>query len=299
MAAIRVKNAGVKKLLLHSVMGIPFVVMGVLPSWGLAGSQDLETESRRLAHLPTPEGMVRVPAGEFSMGSHDRENRGGYQSEQPEHRVYLDAFEIDRYEVGNVQYLRFVRATGHVPPPYWTGPSFSEAIAHHPVVGVSWGDGEAFCRWAGKRLPTEAEWEKTARGPKGLKFPWGNNPPTPALARLGQDLPFPNDPIEDRQVQRYPPVANVDAFGPAQSPYGVYQMAGNVMEWVQDWWSADYYRHSPDRNPHGADTGSRKIIRGGSWNDDPLALRTTSRASADPGARTRTIGFRCARDVHD
>lgn len=254
-----------------------------------------EAESERLARLPTPEGMVRVSKGEFLMGSRDRENRGGYQVEQPAHLVYLDAFEIDRYEVSNVRYLRFVRATGHASPVYWTGRRFSEVMANDPVIGVNWDDAGAFCHWERKRLPTEAEWEKAARGPAGFEYPWGNNRPTPALAQFGLDLPMATSPIDDPHGRPYPPVAKVDAFPQSQSPFGVYQMAGNVMEWVQDWWAGDYYRRSPARNPTGPETGEHKVVRGGSWNDDPLALRATTRTAADPRVRTRTIGFRCAR----
>ncbi len=125
-------------------------------------------ETTRLLQLNTPEEMVLVPAGWFLMGSGDQENKGGYTTEQPRHRVYLDNFDVDRYEVSNIQYLRFVLNTGHAPPAHWKSLRFPQGIANHPVIGVNWFDADTFCHNKGKRLPSEAEWEKAASGEHAL-----------------------------------------------------------------------------------------------------------------------------------
>ena len=251
----------------------------------------------RLSELNTPEEMVLIPAGWFLMGSNDRENKGGYMTEQPRHRVYLDGYEVDRYEVSNIQYLRFVLKTGHALPAYWDGLTFPRDIANHPVIGVNWFDADIFCKQAGKRLPSEAEWEKAARGEHALNYPWGNRQAGPHWANLGKQSVNPNMEITDFKGKFYPPLADVNDFSAGQSPYGVFQMAGNVTEWVEDWWSADYYKESPDHNPRGPAGGTDKIIRGGSWNDDPLALRTATRTGKNPFSKTLTVGIRCARDA--
>jgi iron(II)-dependent oxidoreductase len=263
----------------------------------LGEGREVAGEADQLSRLKTPDEVALIPAGWFPMGSTSRENRGGYMTEQPQHRVYLDDYEIDRYEVSNARYLRFILETGHAPPAHWTGITFPQTIANHPVIGVSWFDADAFCRNAGKRLPTEAEWEKAASGGRGLNYPWGTKPPNPELANLGRQMANANVDIEAVKGRLYPPLADVNAYAVGQSPYGVFQMGGNVMEWVSDWWSPEYYRESPERNPQGPAKGAHKVIRGGSWNDDPLALRTATRSGMDPKARTLTIGFRCIREM--
>jgi formylglycine-generating enzyme required for sulfatase activity len=216
--------------------------------------------------------MVLVPAGEFWMGSDESAD------EQPRHRVGLDAYYIDKYEVTNAFYKRFMEATGRAAPGYWNNTSFNGES--QPVVGVSWHDADAYCKWAGKRLPTEAEWEKAARGTDGRKYPWGeqwDSSRANAGDKLGKTAP----------VGSYPSGA---------SPYGVHDMAGNVWEWVADWYDKDYYKRSPERNPTGPDSGWNKVLRGGSWYDDPFfALRTASRGNVTPVLRNDLIGFRCAR----
>jgi formylglycine-generating enzyme required for sulfatase activity len=216
--------------------------------------------------------MVLVPAGEFLMGSND-----GAYDEKPPHRVYLDAFSIDKYETTNALYKRFMDATGRPAPSYWSDGNFNGAS--QPVVGVSWGDADAYCRWAGKRLPTEAEWEKVARGTDGRKYPWGEQwDATRANAenRLGKTVP-------------------VGSHASGASPYGAQDMAGNAWEWVADWYGSTYYRNSPERNPEGPDSGTSRVLRGGSWLNYPRSLRSAFRLYFTPDFRSHYLGFRCAR----
>jgi formylglycine-generating enzyme required for sulfatase activity len=215
--------------------------------------------------------MVRVPAGEFTMGSDDHDN------EKPPHRVYLDAYAVDKYEVTNALYKRFMDATGRAAPAYWTDAKWNGAT--QPVVGVSWHDADAYCRWAGKRLPTEAEWEKAARGTDGRKYPWGDQweaSRANAENKLGKTAP-------------------VGSYSSGVSPYGAHDMAGNVWEWVADWYDAGYYKQTPERNPQGPASGSARVLRGGSWNHGTVSLRASDRDGSAPVARYGGIGFRCAR----
>jgi iron(II)-dependent oxidoreductase len=218
--------------------------------------------------------MVLVPAGEFLMGSNDLD------MEKPPHRVYLDGFYIDKYAVTNALYERFMRATSRQQPSFWTDSTFNGPT--QPVVGVTWHDADAYCRWAGKRLPTEAEWEKAARGTDGRKYPWGDqwdpSRANSAESKLGKTTP----------VGSYPSGA---------SPYGALDMAGNVWQWVADWYDASYYQRSPARNPTGPESGQDRVLRGGSWDDVPVYLRAANRVNVTPAARHLLIGLRCARGL--
>lgn len=254
------------------------------PKWRPAGEA---VEAKRLAGLPVPGGMVQIPSGWFLMGSDPAADEDAGPQEQPQRWVYLDAFEIDRYEVSNAHYLRFVLATDRVGPPYWRVDPFPDKMAAHPVIGVSWSDADAFCRWAGKRLPTEAEWEKAARGTDGRKFPWGNEPAGWKKSNIAH-------PGSKRGV-KYPPLANVDRYDRGVSPYGAYQMAGNVAEWVADWFDPEYYRYGTSFNPSGPEWGEDRVYRGGSWNEDPEVARSAGRGAGAPDHRSYLIGFRCAR----
>ncbi len=244
-------------------------------------------EAERLAAMDVPDEMVMVPAGWFLMGSDPKADRAAGPQEQPQRLVYLDTFWIDRYEVTNVQYLRYVLATGADWPPYWREEPFPEKMALHPVIGVSWWEADAYCRWAGKRLPTEAEWEKAARGTDGRIFPWGNEP----AGWLKSNIAHPGS----KRGTKYPPLANVNRYDRGVSPYGVYQMAGNVSEWVADWFDPEYYRRGETRNPTGPSQGTDKVFRGGSWNEDPEVARSAGRNAAAPDHRSYLIGFRCAK----
>jgi formylglycine-generating enzyme required for sulfatase activity len=220
--------------------------------------------------------MVFVPAGEFLMGAAAADPDAD-PDERPEHRVYLDAFWVDRLEVTNAMYAACVGAGGCTPPAHSRhyGPSEYQG---HPVLGVSWNQAVAYCAWAGRRLPTEAEWEKAARGPDGRRFPWGNEAPDPT--RLNFDR------LVDDTVR-------VGSYPPGASPYGALDMGGNVWEWVSDGYDPDYYARSPAVNPTGGDSVSRRGLRGGSWNTGAANVRATNRFWAFPG-RNDTDGFRCA-----
>jgi sulfatase modifying factor 1 len=219
--------------------------------------------------------MVLVPAGEFWMGGED-----GAADEKPRHRVVLDAFHIDTHEVTNALYRKFMDATGRPAPDYWSDGRFNEP--QQPVVGVSWHDAEAYCRWAAKRLPTEAEWEKTARGTDGRKYPWGE--------QWGASRANSTETGRGR-------AAPIGSFPGGVSPYGAQDMAGNVWEWVADWYDPDYYGRSPERNPKGPDSGSARVLRGGSWLNDPFSLRAAHRGLSTPDDRYDDVGFRCARGL--
>lgn len=248
-------------------------------------------EAERLASMEVPGGMVLVPSGSFIMGSDPRKDRAAGPQELPQHEVYLDGFKVDRFEVSNVEYLRFVLGTGADWPKFWRENPFPEKAALHPVINVSWYEADAFCRWAGKRLPTEAEWEKAARGVDGRMFPWGNEPAgwiKSNIAHSGSKRGF-----------KYPPLANINRYEKGASPYGVYQMAGNVSEWVSDWFSPEYYRHAHDKNPQGPKTGELKVFRGGSWNEDPEVARSAGRNASPPDRASYLTGFRCAKSGDD
>jgi formylglycine-generating enzyme required for sulfatase activity len=219
--------------------------------------------------------MVLVPAGEFTMGSNE------YDDEKPPHRVHLDGFYIDKYEVTNALYRRFMDATNRGAPAYWNDANWNGAS--QPVVAVSWLDAEAYCRWAGKRLPTEAEWEKAARGTDGRRYPWGNDWDSSRAnsgeSKLGKTAP-------------------VGSYASGVSPYGAHDMAGNAWEWVADWYGKDYYKQSPDRNPQGPRPGRTRVLRGGSWGGSPIHLRASFRNYyLAPDFRYTNVGFRCARGL--
>jgi formylglycine-generating enzyme required for sulfatase activity len=215
--------------------------------------------------------MMLVPEGEFTMGSGSVIRR-----------VHVDAFYMDKYEVTNARYGKFLKATGRQAPN-----NSADNRIDRPVTGVSWEDAGAYCRWAGKRLPAEAEWEKAARGTDGRLYPWGNDPPDAKLANYKQERNSSGGGL-----------AAVGSFEAGKSPYGLYDMAGNVWEWVADWYDQDYYRHGPNRNPRGPESGEEKVIRGGSWDFQAQSLLVVARMSFEPTMRSGFIGFRCAQDSH-
>ncbi|HEY3352738.1 MAG TPA: SUMF1/EgtB/PvdO family nonheme iron enzyme [Polyangia bacterium] len=227
-----------------------------------------------------PAGMVRVPAGEFIMG-----DDAGEEDEQPARRVWLDGFFIDRTEVTRGAYARCVAARACPAPARYPDPT----SAHHPVVGVSWEDAAAFCRFAGKRLPTEAEWEKAARGTDGRRYPWGNEPDC-SRANYGN---FQGEgACEGASPGRPVPVGSYPA---GRSPAGADDLAGNVWEWVADWYELDYYRHAPARNPPGPDRGEGRVLRGGACCSMFVLPRAANRLRFAATYRDGDIGFRCAR----
>jgi formylglycine-generating enzyme required for sulfatase activity len=236
--------------------------------------------------------MVLVPAGVFTMGSND-----GLPNERPEHQVTLDAYYIDQYEVSMTLYDKFLRDTNHDAPPTWDDEA-TTTVGDRPAVGMGWADAAAYCKWAGKRLPTEAEWEKAARGVDGRRYPWGHMQPFVDIANYNRGvwvseavtLVAVSGGVEGMSVRH-----GLKEGG--RSPYGLHHMAGNAAEWVADWYDREYYQTSPEKNPVGPTSGDRKVIRGGSWADLPSAIRVTARMSAEPEFQDRTMGFRCAMNV--
>jgi len=233
--------------------------------------------------------MIRIPAGTFTMGSSD-----GDADEKPVHQVSLDEYYIDKYEVTNRQYKRFCDATGKSYPsdPGFSGmSSYFTSYPDYPVVKVSWDDAAAYCTWAGKRLPTEAEWEKAARGNDSRKYPWGNSEPDAGgfyRANWGEGT--------DRSVWKrdgYEYTSPVGSYERGASPYGCMDMAGNVWEWCADWYDGSYYSRSPSSSPAGPSSGSSRVLRGGSWYFFAGSLRCADRGGDDPSYRSVYYGFRC------
>jgi formylglycine-generating enzyme required for sulfatase activity len=248
-----------------------------LPEQRPAGSKQDGSAQGALPIDPHDVPMVLVPAGEFTMGSTLGDD------EQPVHRVYLNAFQMDKYEVTVGQYAKYLQVTGMEEPPDWSVMNQSQ---HHkrPVVNINWSDAATFCKWAGKRLPTEAEWEKAARGTDGRIYPWGNEAPTRLHANFGKN-----------EWDSHMALVPVGSFEMGKSPYGIYDMAGNAWEWVNDWYDHDYYQKSPTKNPQGPTKGESRVVRGGSWLYLPKFLRTSFRFNAEPAGRQFGYGFRCAK----
>ena len=220
---------------------------------------------------------VVIPAGNFTMGDNE---------DSPLREVYLGGFFIDKHEVTVSRYAKFLKTTGGVKPPDHWEEALLDNAGELPVVGVDWHDADAYCRWAGKRLPTEAEWEKAARGADGRKYPWGNDEPTPARANFGR---FSEGPYKGGLM----PVSGREA---GNSPYGVQDLAGNASEWVADWYAESFARGDV-RNPKGPESGKGKVIRGGGWYDHPDRLKSSRRMYAGPANRADDVGFRCAGDL--
>jgi formylglycine-generating enzyme required for sulfatase activity len=225
----------------------------------------------------TPPGMVYVPEGYFQMGQSSSE----FEDQRPMHFVYTSAYFIDKHEVSNAEYKKFIEATGHAKPKYWEDERFNHP--NQPVVGVSWFDAMAYSRWKGRRLPTEAEWEKAARGNDGRLYPWGEK------WDKGKKLYFVNVfGMEDR----YEFTAPVNYYATGASPFGALNMAGNVWEWCLDWYDKDYYRISPELDPEGPDAKQMKVLRGGSWVNDIDGIQVTQRTRNLPDIQNNIYGFR-------
>jgi formylglycine-generating enzyme required for sulfatase activity len=221
--------------------------------------------------------VVKVPAGEFLMGSPEGV---GQPQERPQHRVHVPEFLIDKTEVTWRQFRKFAEATGTPlqPPPLWGAPD------DYPASSIPWEEAKAYCEWVGGRLPTEAEWEKAARGTDARAYPWGDQwDPDRCNSWKGG----PNRPVA------------VGSFADCISPYGLLDMAGNMWEWCADLFDEDYYAQSPPRDPQGPSSGSHRVLRGGDWIAQPLWLRTADRRGMAPSNRNHNTGFRCVRDTGD
>lgn len=262
---------------------LALVLVGMLACTEFAQAQLERLRKDRLveqaAQADTP--MVEIPAGEFAMGS---DGVRALEDERPMHRVWLDRFSMDLHEVATAQYAEFLIATQRPAPWQWNSVDLSQSH-DRPVIGVDWSDADAYCRWKGKRLPTEAEWEKSARGTDGRLYPWGDQFPGKDLANFALGARFSYSQV----------LLPVLSYEQGKSPYGLLHMAGNVWEWVQDWYVVNYYEVSPARNPQGPGNGQFKVLRGGSWSDLPKYLLTYGRFKLPPETRNSYTGFRCAK----
>ena len=236
--------------------------------------------------------MVYVPAGEFWMGCNEQVDNQCEADEKPYHKVDLDAFYIDKFKVTNGEYQKCVQA-GKCREPEYNDSSSEHRLGgpeniyqgfvggRQPVVGVDWNDAKSYCEWAGKRLPTEAEWEKAARGTDGRKYPWGNQAPSCKVAN------FSACGVKPVKVGSKPGGA---------SPYGALDLAGNAWEWVADWYDDKYYGNSPSQNPKGSSSGATRVWRGGCWCSWASDIRASNRLWNAPMYRNGILSFRCARD---
>ncbi len=256
------------------------------------------------AAADVPKDMSLVPAGDFWMGRthfflvdaigwYERDR----QDDTPSHKIDVDPFFMDKYEVTNEDYAKFADATKHAKPWHWKDGKIPAGEERVPVYNVTWFDADAYCKWTGKRLPTEAEWEKAARG--GLdrqKFPWGDT----ALGLGGYeaaDAGITAGKPSGQAHSNYPfGATKAGSFPP--NGYGLFDMAGNVWEWTNDWYERNYYTITPRKNPAGPEKGVYKVIRGGAWaDDDERNLMNSFRNYTDPDIKAASIGFRCAKSA--
>lgn len=252
---------------------------------GLSGkgpgmSVEIYYQQSRVGTEPNP--MVLIPAGEFLMGSDDR-----LPDEGPQHKRTTPAYYIDRYEVTNGQYKRFIDAANHKSPAHFRNRTYPPGKVDHPVTFVSWNDARDYCQWAGKRLPTEPEWEKAARGSDGRTYPWGNE----------FTYERANTPQRWKWLNRFGDTTPVGAFASGASPYGVYDMSGNVWEWVDAW----YQPHPGNKVPSDSYGEQYRILKGGSWWDCSfyncgISAPVFNRSFFSPRLKNETFGFRCAKD---
>ena len=258
--------------------GVPFI-----------SEKDLTPATVKVSLAPTqPTEMIFIPPGEFLMGSDGRSQAlgAGDADEAPLHKVYLDGYYLDKHEVTNAQYKAFVDAKGLRPPKHWSGNTFPSGKADHPVIYVDWFEANGYCHWVGKRLPTEEEWEKAARGTDGRTFPWGNT----------FDPMKANTPQHWLALNRVADTTPVGSFVNGKSPYGLYDMAGNVYEWTSSW-----YKPYPNNRVFNVHYGEKnKVVRGGSWYDClsygcGLSAPTFNRSRFAPAIRNKSFGFRCAK----
>jgi formylglycine-generating enzyme required for sulfatase activity len=233
------------------------------------------TPVRTKTDAPIAFDWVTIPAGEFLMGSDKQKDSMADNNETPQHRIYLPEYHIARLPVTNAQYLAFVTATGHKSPDRWANGRIPDGKENHPVVNVFWHDAQAFCKWAGVRLPSEAEWEKAARGTDGLIWPWGNESPNNKLCNFNSNVG------DTTPVGKYPDGA---------SPYGCLDMAGNVWEWTSTVYKKYPYDARDGREDPDAD--GNRVLRGGSFGGGRRLVRCACRGWLGPDFRVLDLGFR-------
>jgi formylglycine-generating enzyme required for sulfatase activity len=275
-----------KKQLLAWSIFLLFAAVAATPADNHAPAQREAVESKDALPREIPEinGMVYIPPGEFTMGSSMQQLRRQAQVDEfPQRRVFVDGFYMDKFEVTNIQYKLYVDSMGVKPPYSWVDGRYPVGADGHPVVGVSWFDATGYARFVGKRLPTEEEWEKAARGTDARIYPWGNT-------------------FDATKCNNGPRLMPIRSFPVGVSPYGLYNMAGNAAEWI-DAWYAPYPREDGEKvdpaiTKYKPNYGKNKyrIYRGGSWNSFGKFLRCANREKAKPNERWEYIGFRCAMD---
>ena len=239
---------------------------------------DLENRRRELLPEANAQRMVMIPAGAFPMGSRGDDSPN---NERPVHPVYLQTYYISPFPVTNLEYQEFVNCTGYKAPMHWQRGSYPTGTGRHPVTNVSWHDAKAYAEWQGARLPTEAEWEKAARGTDERLYPWG--------PRFGEDRCNCNNMTGG--------TLPVDEYPNGRSPHGLWDMAGNVYEWCEDYYDGEYYKNCPNNNPKGPLSGQERVIRGGSYQENRPAVRTTHREGTGEHITREVQGFRLAMDA--
>jgi formylglycine-generating enzyme required for sulfatase activity len=276
MALFRFQSAALARV----TVTVPFLLWLVSPGH-YTGEPD---QARAIAVLirgePTGRDgapLILIPAGRFLMGS-----EAGEADEQPIHPIELDAFYIDKYEVTVSRYARFLHAQAPEQPFLWKQAT-QGAQGQKPVIGVDWFDAKEYCEWVGRRLPTEAEWERAARGDDQRTYPWGNDPPATVHVVAGL-----------KKWTGYDTLGAVGSHPRGGSSYGVEDLAGNAWEWIADRYDEHYYTASPEYNPQGPNQGPLRVLRGGAWNNDAATIRSANRAAYAPSARRNDFGFRCA-----
>jgi sulfatase modifying factor 1 len=274
-----------KKIAVTLLLSAAVLIAMIFAVAGCKGRQEVKTEIQKVT-------MVRVPAGEFLVGEVVLPSG---LIDKPTRKIFVPDFSIDIYEVTNEQYKKFCDETGR---PYPDDPGFAGMenyfanYRNYPVVNVSWHDADAYCKWTGRRLPVEAEWEKAARGSDGILFPWGDVPADGTQCNtcdINCDFNWKQSTINDNA--RY--TAPVGSYLAGKSPYGAMDMAGNVWEWCADVFHEDAQVLAPDQIPSGTDTVGQRVIRGGSWYNQSWYARCAHRTGFPPAGKSNSIGFRC------